>query len=404
MIHNKKRHIKEKGIAMTAAVFGICVSLTSCGLINEEPSTGIDPEEKVTIEFTIGGNQPVTRADIDPDHNEIEESEQFENQVGISTEDYRIFIYESGNNNAIFNSGDAASREEADFRITDMGGGVYRCRLNTSSLKAAEGVTKTITVVALANLEGINESYTWYTINDNLEFKINQNGTGSWKLGETINGHRCLIPMYGRKDFTFTVPAGGQPTVIDIGDMYLLRALAKLQVIDAMPKDANGYPKITGVSYSGSVAPGTDGGIAENGMLVPNAFTDGQQVSTATLPGTITYQGNLASTQKNGYLKPFPDETMPAEGVYSYWNTYTPEMQLSATNPTVRITYMVDANNTQTAELPLTNLGTNNGFTGMLLRNHIYRMVVSMMPDATISLSYQVCPFENYIVRIPTFD
>ncbi|WP_297932156.1 hypothetical protein [uncultured Alistipes sp.] len=205
------------------------------------------------------------------------------------------------------------------------------------------------------------------------------------------------IPMYGLKEFEVSTdelrrsdPSAPLQLGGADGGIHLLRALARLEVIDAIAD--RGSDGATHLTSAAMVA----GSYPAEALLVPASFRNGVQVTAPTLP---------ANPQAGG-ARPFGKDAWTTEGTTrERWTTYLPEMKFHD-RPTLRIEAMLSADyggGTRTYKIPIPDADGIWG--GELLRNHVYRLEVrSVSHDAELEFSYTLCPWEERRSSEITFD
>lgn len=435
-------------LSLLSVAIGLAVP--SCGMVGEEPVPDPAGETKVRaeVQFTLSGTVSPTRADSDPSHTEISELEYYESQINVGQNDYLICIFDGhdASSRLIFKSGnfdlsgsaptpDGFWPANADFKVYPGGEGIYNFNFSDEFIANSQGKTW-ITIVVLANLYGAGSDYSFsYAMDGNttladfdaaakaVSFSFKQEvtendhvGEGAWEMGKfmtstnpLVNDKVCLIPMYGRKDYELNLPTTGEKAFVDLTNnpIHMLRALGKFQLVDATVKDSDGYPRITSVRFL-SKTQSSGGCVVPNGLVVPTLsdFADGFQVTTPTFPADLGTRYIATGIPLNGYIMPYPDN--PASlGQYDYWTVYSPEMNLINGVSAVEVVYVPrKGQSASTVVYALNSLGNNGGgsFTGNILRNHIYRIVVQELASATIGMKWTVCPFDTPTVDIPTFQ
>lgn len=213
------------------------------------------------------------------------------------------------------------------------------------------------------------------------------------------------IPMYGLKEFAVTTDAlrrsdENSPAGLT-GEINLLRALAKLEVIDAIiDRGTDNNTKLLSVEMMAQ-------SYGDKAMLIPNGFRDSEQVTAPTLPAPFAWSTTDRTFSGEQTYTTQQEPTGGTAGDYTFkgWTTYLPEMRFPATNA-LRIKVQVSADyggGEKTYEIPVPN--ANNIWEGQFLRNHIYRLEVhSVSSDAELTFAYTVCPWQERQSDEITFD
>lgn len=395
---------------ITAAILA-AACLSSCGMINdpEEPTQpGAAEDQGLTLTMTLTTGDVATRTDTNADHTEIPDTEAHEAEIGIWTNynDYRIFMFDASSDFLLLDTGNPTSVEHRRFKLTPSGTGtgIYDVSIQLPYRYNNPG-TYRITTVVMANLEGAFGSYpTAAEVRSmimgngplNPIFQLYKNGA-SWRLGERYQDpdRLCLIPMYGRKDLTFTVTQETGESV-DLGSMGLLRALAKIEVVDCLADDKDSYPKITNIAMNNAYFAG---------YLIPNNYRDGYQVTSPTVYLNDYMTTTLSSTKGTGSF----EVTEGNRESRNFFRFYMPEYNaMMIADPVLAITYETAQGKSSTTQIKLNTL-KNPEMTGdqkysTILRNHIYRIFVERPAAATPTLRWTVCEWTQYEADIPTFQ
>lgn len=192
------------------------------------------------------------------------------------------------------------------------------------------------------------------------------------------------IPMFGLMDCAVSwsaLAASDTGNYVDIGDVYMLRSLAKIEVLDNIAdKDAAGYPKVSEVRLMkwNSVA-----------RMIPDNFRNGVQVSAASYPDA---PGFVDSAQGRMFKwKEYSTESLGAPYEFKGFTTYIPEIRTERL--AFRVVIQQSAAEGDAVSHDLAVPGTGNAWGTEILRNHIYRINVNA--TAEISLDYTVCPWDE---------
>lgn len=253
----------------------------------------------------------------------------------------------------------ASSSEPVVFRIVilaNSGAGVDYNALATDPAEVGTNVQNVTTYEEFMN----RAEALLFNLND-----IHNPVTGDSGVDGLYKG---AIPMFGMGTFTTNeelLYASRTEERIWLGEVFMLRALAKLRVIDNAPTDADGYPYVTAVSVRSTTNRGY--------QLPTNAkeYTNGSQVHEIRVPekqeeqaydntefhlGYLTKSGDKAKLQRFGYL---------------------PEQVIGEDGPVICVTAQLNADTEKTYEIPMTGYnGTTFDFEGQIMRNHIYTLSI----------------------------
>ncbi len=200
------------------------------------------------------------------------------------------------------------------------------------------------------------------------------------------------IPMFGLMDCAVSwsaLAASDSGNYVDIGDVHMLRSLAKIEILDNIAdKDADGYPKVSEVRVMkwNSIA-----------RLIPDNFRNGVQVSAASYPAVPGFvdseQGRQFRQQK------YSTESLGAPYEFDGFTTYVPEIRTGQLAFRVVIRQSAAEGDAVSRDFAVPEAG--NAWGPEILRNHIYRINVNTA--AEISLGYTVCPWDEASITVPSY-
>ncbi len=369
--------------------FILAFLLSACSVMEDYgddcPGQEEDEAGLVTLSFKLISSSIVnSRSDIY--HDEVgSEWSAFEDQ--IQADDFAFFIFcqqEDGTWPLVLKMTNIKNSTDPNMMITGAAG-LYTVTAVISKDKLGHDVTlgsnKEINfrMVVLANTGAANK----YDDLDTTSYDDFIEAASKWKIGiNTIYQADVTsdavdklfvggIPMFGLKEFKFTESAlySSRPEErLWIGDIYMLRALSKIKVVDAITnKTDSGLPRIESVTFQG--------GTLDAYVLPYNKgeYKDGYQVETAN-PAPAPTEG-IVTPMRLGYITPNAGTVLG----------YIPEQNITTELPTltITITYEVDANNVptlqETFEVPLWGYkGETFNLGDAILRNHIYTLSVDL--------------------------
>ncbi|MBO4965808.1 MAG: hypothetical protein J6C81_06035 [Muribaculaceae bacterium] len=225
-----------------------------------------------------------------------------------------------------------------------------------------------------------------------------------WLDNWAMDPQTSFIPMFGCKQFSLYTGVSSEYNALDLGDMFLLRSMAKIEVMDILNRDAGSdLPRVEEVAFYG---------YNQTGTLIPSPdiYSHGEQVKTPTYPQIPNPNGQNIS------LVPF---TLPG-GTYA-WYGYYPETPLPLNDSerdklvmSAKIKYINGEGNeaVKTCTFDLIDADEWSQTAGLkaLLRNHIYRLnIVGFSNDGDegfVGIQYwTVCPWVKFPdVDIPPFE
>lgn len=392
-------------LALISAIF-----LCSCSLIREPDSDcpDISPEttETITLSFKMISANIGSRADAF--HEEINsEWPAFEDLIDVNNFAFFIFLEPSGGESRlVMKMTDIGSSTNPNSMITG-GFGAYTVttvipKQNFENLLGREiDINSTdpvkFRIVLLANAPGGTDynllapadpvtagsegatTYSEFIANANeLAFNLN-NVYSSVENDASVDGiYKGSIPMFGMSTFTTTeeqLYLSRPEERINIGDIYLLRSLAKIRVLDKAPK-SDGYPYVKAVTVEGTTNMAWIVPADVSNDINNHPYTNGQQVHT---PRIHSKSADNSTTYRLGFLN--NANTLERFG-------YIPEQAIAYGNPVIHITAQLDASREQTYDIPMGGsdeypLDINGGFGDNILRNHIYTLSVERIAVGT---------------------
>lgn len=393
-------------LALISAIF-----LCSCSLIREPDSDcpDISPEttETITLSFKMISANIGSRADA-LNHDEINsEWPAFEDLIDVNNFAFFIFLEPSeGKSRLVMKMTDIGSSTNPNSMITG-GFGAYTVttvipKQNFENLLGREiDINSTdpvkFRIVLLANAPGGTDynllapadpvtagsegatTYSEFIANANeLAFNLN-NVYSSVENDASVDGiYKGSIPMFGMSTFTTTeeqLYLSRPEERINIGDIYLLRSLAKIRVHDNAPK-SDGFPYVKAVTVEGTTNMAWIVPADVSNDINNHPYTNGQQVHT---PRIHSKSADNSTTYRLGFLN--NANTLERFG-------YIPEQAIAYGNPVIHITAQLDASREQTYDIPMGGsdeypLDINGGFGDNILRNHIYTLSVERIAVGT---------------------
>lgn len=413
------KHIYS-GLAAVAAM----AMLPSCNSIIEEG--GVCPEsDTVMMSFKMLTSAPLTGTRAD-DHNHDEVDSEFrEFEDGINVNDFAFFIFVGTGDDAklvVKNTNIASSTDPTTMITGSPGAYTVTVKMDRQTLDAKLGhpiepgstAPVNFRFVVFANclstagpnnpIEGGN--YNALTGNTFGEVVANAEKWGfamakiysSVENDSPVDGlYKGNIPMYGTNNFTVTegaLYASRPDNRIYLGEIDLLRALAKVRVVDNIAdKDSQGYPRIERVEFIGTQIYARqlpyDAINYRNGTQVhsPNIF---KPTEGALTPDATPKDGFVLGTIPNSWAS-------PATNGYVTRIAYVPEQKIERFNndvnadglPMFRITVgtkwemkdgKVSTSETAVYDVPMTGYdGQSFEFGDNILRNHIYTLSVNQV-------------------------
>ena len=396
--------------------------LSGCGMIDDSgkdcPDMPASTSDEIMLSFKMmTENVGTTRTDDFSGHEETDsEWPAFEDNIDLRDFAFYIFLESAEDKPLVMKVTDIASSTDPNQMVTGALGAYtvttkipkknledllgYELTANSSEkvdfrlvLLANEGIGKD-GYAALAPYDAVHateghEATTFADFMKNAEaltFNINSiyNPVES---DATVDGiYKGTIPMYGMKTYTTTEDLlfKSRPEErIYMGEVYMLRSLAKIKVIDYSEKNADGYPYISAVVIEGrtntvSPLPADAAGYVNGAQVhIPRIMEATAGANTAYRLGTLT---RTAATPPRGTVR----------------IGYIPEQQVVYGMPTIAVTARLDADRTETYSIPMGGGGEYPafGFGDYIIRNHIYTLNVnSIAVGAPADITVEAAPW-----------
>lgn len=396
--------------------------------------------EEITLTFKMISSGPATR--VDDSHAE-EESEYLQLEDGIDYSDLGLFVFArmeskpESEEKLILKNTNLLSTINTDVYIDGAPGAynvsltILRTRLHeilfgedsdgSINPNGTEKVLFRVLLVANSTSPGTDAQGKWNQITGTtfsevieqfkqwhyaMAYLYNELYEGN-DLIELYSNKKKNIPMFGTNNFTVTQKAlyySRPEDQVFLGEMDLLRALAKVRVVDNISdKNVGGYPKISSCEFLGTQSEARqlpdNVNIYQNGQQVhsPNIFEPDKELN---LEGHITYRLGIM---------PESMTTVPADQRKgSVFVGYVPEQTIGYINilegtgmPVFRITVEMSANEKVSYDVPMTGYGSNTfDFGDYILRNHIYTLSVDKINGAEAKITATV---EDWDEQDPLF-
>lgn len=376
-----------------SALLVLAAVLAGCSHDRDEFEPSAGGNDCITFSLTVPFSAPATRID-NQGHEEVDSTfPSFEDF--INPNDIGIFVFLGEEENAPLVGKWTLLADSKDPSTGMTGYGSYyviTLRMTRDDLKKVDpdidiGPQSTNTikfrVVTLANEKldkRLKNDYSTYKECTTYAALIQKAYGNNLSLGTsfyyTVNGAIVgSIPMFGMRLFEvradelyYTRP----DDIVDLGDIYMLRCLVKVRLVDKTLKDGQGYPKIS----CDKKETGNDGGLnyiyrqAYNLPLNAIRYQNGTQMENIHLCTNYlspSYVGNIKNTDMN----------IP-EVVYS---SYCPEQLVGshkgAQYPLFTFSYRMAENEPwKTRTVSLNGIRLPDGTFG-LIRNHIYTVEVT---------------------------
>lgn len=390
--------------------------LSGCGLVYDQvrdcPSPVMEPSDDILLSFQMISANIGTRADDFTGHEETNSDwPQFEDLIDVEDFAFYIFLDNATDKPLVMKMSDIANSTDPNQMITGAYGAYTVTTVipkhNLEDLLGHElnpNTTNSVDfrIVLLANFNSGERTdkvdYNLLAPSDAVssggdltkvttfdQFMTNANGVvyNLNDLYSPISGdsqvsglYKGAIPMFGMRTFSTSEDQlflSRPEERIYMGDIYMLRSLAKIRVIDNSEKDDNGYPYISLV-YIESVT----------NMLSPLPANAAEYLNDSQVH-TMKYVSRSGQDNQLSFGLGTLGQTQNQKGTTRFG--YLPEQEINYGLPKIHIRAQLDAERSEEYAIPMQgdqeNFPTFNGFAGSILRNHIYTLSVNNIAVGT---------------------
>lgn len=390
--------------------FILAFLLSGCSLLNDPQDLCPDNGEGagyITMSFkmiTSGISQ--SRYDTDVNHGETDSDwPAFENKIDAGDLAFFFFVKAADNKwPLVLKVTDIKNSKDPTMMITGSPGAyTVTARISKQSLEekninitpgSSNNIDFRLVVIAnTGNPQKFNSLDTTdfeslITSSSELTFDTSTIYKGTTTTSSISDIYDGAIPMFGIRSFSVTEDKlyySRPEDRIWLGDISLLRSIAKIQVIDNIENRdaATGLPRIEKVEVQSRT---------QNLFILPAdaaKYQNGYQIETAN-----PCNGDMTSFRL-GYLNPGQNKTTCFG--------YLPEQRIEYGYPEIRITVVFevdgDGNPTvqQTFNVPMTGYKGQqfNKFGSSILRNHIYSISVDQVTEVEADFTVKVETWED---------
>lgn len=400
--------------------------LAGCSFV-EEPGTPCgNPDGPITLSFKMISTSPLTKTRADAVHDEVD-SELTEIEDGIDMNDLAIFVFAKNfknNKDVLIIKSISSSTSAHDNRVTVIGSpGSYTVSMRMDREEfhgkidyqiredGEDNVEFRILVLANCSSPGTDAMAKWNKITGQTYTEVIEQ-LKEWKYAMSYlynsdykgddaarlySNRKHNIPMFGTDKFSVTQKAlynSREDDRVYMGDISLLRALAKVRVVDNIQNKENGFPMIIGAEFIGS---------QDMACQLPyNAadYEDGKQVHTPNIAQEVQLPPTNADsyTFRLGTIDSWADMTPPDQKKGVTRIAYIPEQKVVNPNndiaqgyPIFRVTVAFKMNADGSYDQRSYNVPMGGIYNGQsifadinaILRNHIYTLSVDQVNVGT---------------------
>lgn len=391
----------RSSISYTLRLFALLAAFVAASCVNDnEPDCPpIGQARQYVLNLRVVTSKAATRMTRAAGHG-TEEATRDEDYIDIAGQDFLVLVFDG--------YGRLIQRFEPSSTVIKQGqeqGAAYELSGVLGETSANE---IQVAVIANCNSMGANGAYDQFVLGNTFLSEMYGDGTkwnftlpnpeGGWQPDKDT---KKTIPMYGCSD---AKPLGAATQNADdknrydlnLGEIKMLRAVAKIEIVDCLPEGVEIAPNVTLSAYN------TQGRLIPDATNNPDWNVEGTQVISPTLPDNV---------QTAAGLKFFTEsEPMTIGGkeckVYS---AYVTEADLRTSRPNINLT-IKDSDGQGTSskdyEMAVDSYTDGQATQGLaaLLRNHIYRYEIKSASSNSLTVNYTICPMGSGTADIPAFE
>lgn len=396
-----KRIVDIKVITLAAAAM-------LCGCSDDVAPATVDPVDKgadivLTLYTADSSSRLSSRAPGDP----LQAATIAENRIDIDGGDYRVLVF--GKDGRLLERiipTDAITVVKDDYSVYSIEGRITQ----TAFMGNADGSYE-FQIMVLANWQSLGGADCYdkfgFTpgktfIDDVVALAREYCWSLSPKTGwRPFNDGNKGIPMFGLGSIAVTadqVSASRPDNPIKVGEISLLRAMAKIEIVDNIAQDYyDSRPEITASSIAGHLSTGT---------LVPDLDANpGWNIENTQVVSPTEPADPVKATAPLRFFS--AGKTDDGHPVYAAYVAEQDLKRLSATSrPAVSVTIKIEGDlNNYNVQLSKYENGDASTPFESILRNHIYRFeIVRVSYPPKVEIYYTVCPWASEEIKIPDFE
>lgn len=387
----------RSSISYTLRLFALLAAFVAASCVNDnEPDCPpIGQARQYVLNLRVVTSKAATRMTRAAGHG-TEEATQAEDYIDIDGGDFLVLVFDG--------YGRLIQRFEPSSTVIKQGQGA------TYELSGVLGETSAdkiqVAVIANCNSMGANGTYDRFVLGNTFLSEMYGDGTkwnftlpnpeGGWQ--PSIEAKRT-IPMYGCSDakplHAATQSADDENRYdLNLGEINMLRAVAKIEIVDCLPEGVEIAPNVTLSAYN------TIGRLIPDATNNPDWNVEGTQVTSPTLPDNV---------QTAADLKFFTESKTIGGKECKVYSAYVTEAVLTTNRPHINLTVKdsegqgTSSKDYEMAVDSYTDGKATNGLAA-LLRNHIYRYEIKSASSNSLTVNYTICPMGSGIADIPAFE
>lgn len=392
----------RSSISYTLRLFALLAAFVAASCVNDnEPDCPpIGQARQYVLNLRVVTSKAATRMTRAAGH-DTEKATPDEDYIDIAGRDFLVLVFDG--------YGRLIQRFEPSSTVIKQGQGQDAAAYELSGVLGETSANEIqVAVIANCNSMGANGAYDQFVLGNTFLSEMYSDGKKwNFTLPHPDDGWqpdreaKRTIPMYGcseAKPLRAATKSADDENRYDLnlGEIKMLRAVAKIEIVDCLPEGVEIAPNVTLSAYN------TQGRLIPDATKNPDWNVEGTQVISPTLPDNVQTAANL-----NFFTE---SESMTIGGkeckVYS---AYVTEAGLTTNRPHINLTVKdSDGQGTSSKDYKMevdsyTDGKATNGLTA-LLRNHIYRYEIKSASSNSLTVNYTICPMGSGIADIPAFE
>lgn len=388
----------RSSISYTLRLFALLAAFVAASCVNDnEPDCPpIGQARQYVLNLRVVTSKAATRMTRTAGH-DTEEATPDEDYIDIDGRDFLVLVFDG--------YGRLIQRFEPSSTVIKQGQGT------SYELSGVLGETSAneiqVAVIANCNSMGAGNAYDRFVLGNTFLSEMYGDGTkwnftlpnpeGGWQPDKDT---KKTIPMYGCSEAKPLSPENATQSeddenryILNLGEIKMLRAVAKIEIVDCLPEGVEIDPNVTLSAYN------TQGRLIPDATKNPDWNKAETQVISPTLPDNVTTTANLKFFTESKTIGDMPRK------VYS---AYVTEANLTANRPHINLTVKdSDGQGTSSKDYQMAvdsyPISPTQGLAA-LLRNHIYRYEIKSASSNSLTVNYTICPMGSGIADIPAFE
>lgn len=387
----------RSSISYTLRLFALLAAFVAASCVNDnEPDCPpIGQARQYVLNLRVVTSKAATRMTRAAGH-DTEEATPDEDYIDIAGQDFLVLVFDG--------YGRLIQRFEPSSTVIKQGQGT------SYELSGVLGETSAneiqVAVIANCNSMGASGAYDRFVLGNTFLSEMYGDGTkwnftlpnpeGGWQPDKDT---KKTIPMYGcseAKPLRAATQSADDENRYDLnlGTIKMLRAVAKIEIVDCLPEGVEIAPNVTLSAYN------TIGCLIPDATNNPNWNVEETQVTSPTLPDDV---------QTATDLKFFTELKTIGGKECKVYSAYVTEADLTTNRPHINLT-VKDSDGQGTSskdykmEVDSYTDGKATNVLAALLRNHIYRYEIKSASSNSLTVNYTICPMGSDTADIPAFE